>query len=181
MIDRHLTFIAPTLRNLSLAGSFTVLSLLSGMTIATAAVTTAATTKAIPHPTLARSIAQSRTLLASSVITPSESLAKTTPIPASSNADIEAGRAAYRSGDFKTAVTRWQMAADRLEAQGDTTNQAMTLNYLALAHQELNQWDAAKEAINLSLKILRSKPNAEAQLWAQVLNTQAGQIGRAHV
>ena len=179
MIDRHPshpTFITSTLHHLSIAGSITVLSLLSGMTIATAA------TKAIPHPTLARSIAQSRTLLASNAITPSESIAKSTPIPASSNADIEAGRAAYRLGDFKTAVTRWQMAADRLEAQGDSTNQAMTLNYLALAHQELNQWDAAKEAINLSLKILRNKPNAEAQLWAQVLNTQAGlqlQTGQA--
>ena len=103
---------------------------------------------------------------------------------------LEAGRSAYQAGQFQAAVKLWQAAADQAASQGDRTTQALALNYLALAQQELNQWDAAREAINTSLKLLKDQSQLqggkgiEATLWAQVLNTQAGillQTGKAEL
>jgi CHAT domain-containing protein len=182
MIDRRHSSIVlnPTsriLRQAAVAGSLTVLSLLSGATVAFAA-------QSKTPMTLARSVAQTRTTLASSapVVAPASASASASAQLAAVSADLESGRNAYRSGDFKKAVQIWQATADQLETQNNPIGQATALNYLALAHQELNQWDAAKEAINRSLKLLRSQPSAEAGLWAQALNTQAGlqlQTGQA--
>ncbi len=100
--------------------------------------------------------------------------------------ELEAGRSAYQAGQFKEAAKLWQTAADQAQQKGDRTTQAIALNYLALAQQELNQWDAAKEAINTSLNLLKTQSEngkgVEAKLWAQALNTQAGillQTGKA--
>ncbi len=100
--------------------------------------------------------------------------------------DLEAGRSAYQSGQFKQAAQLWQTAADQAGRNGDRITQSIALNYLALAQQELNQWDAAKDAINTSLKLLKDESQGgkgvETKLWAQALNTQAGillQTGKA--
>ncbi len=100
--------------------------------------------------------------------------------------ELEAGRSAYQTGAFKQAAQLWQTAADQAQQKGDRTTQAIALNYLALAQQELNQWDAAKEAINTSLNLLKTQSEngkgVDAKLWAQALNTQAGillQTGKA--
>jgi CHAT domain-containing protein len=87
---------------------------------------------------------------------------------------LEQGRNLYQSGRFAEAVTVWQTAAQQYQNQGDGINEALSLSYLSLVQQELNQWPAAQQSIEQSLKLLQiAKPSADAILWAQVLNTQA--------
>ncbi|NEU79493.1 CHAT domain-containing protein [Nostoc sp. UIC 10630] len=94
-------------------------------------------------------------------------------VPASTN-QIEQGRNLYRSGRFAEAVMIWQTAAQNYHTQGDRLNEALSLSYLSLAQQELNQWKAAEESIEQSLKLLQTSiPSADAILWAQALNTKA--------
>ncbi|MEH1925181.1 CHAT domain-containing protein [Nostoc sp.] len=87
---------------------------------------------------------------------------------------LEQGRNLYRSGHFTEAVTIWETAARQYHSQGDRLNEALSLSYLSLVQQELNQWEAASQSIEQSLKLLQTSiPSADAILWAQALNTQA--------
>jgi CHAT domain-containing protein len=85
---------------------------------------------------------------------------------------IEAGRRHYKAGNFTTAATTWQNAAQFFKQQGDKPNQALSLSYLSLAYQELAQWTEAQEAIDQSVKLLQASPSS-AKLSAQVVNTEA--------
>ncbi|MFG6096798.1 CHAT domain-containing protein [Leptothoe sp. ISB3NOV94-8A] len=86
---------------------------------------------------------------------------------------LAAGRTYYRSGQFATAVTQWQMAVQQAAQQGDLARQVMGWNGIASAHQALNNWDQAHQAIENSRTLLESASLAEPILWAQTLNTQA--------
>ncbi|MEC4811984.1 MAG: CHAT domain-containing protein [Scytonema sp. PMC 1069.18] len=108
-------------------------------------------------------------LITSTQNTPSTSLVSSQPINW-----LEQGRSFYRSGRFAEAVTAWQTAVQKYHNQGDRLNEALSLSYLSLAQQELNQWETARQSIEQSLKLLQAaKPPVNAILWAQVLNTQA--------
>jgi len=87
---------------------------------------------------------------------------------------LEQGRNLHQSGRFAEAITAWQTAAKQYQKQGDRLNEALSLSYLSLAQQELNQWEAAGESIEQSVKLLQTtKPSADAIIWGQILNTQA--------
>lgn len=98
---------------------------------------------------------------------------------------LEQGRNFYRLGRFAEALTAWQTAAQQYNIQGDRLNVALSLSYLSLAQQELNQWEAARQSIEQSLKLLQAAtPPADAILWAQALNTQANlqlHVGKAEI
>lgn len=58
--------------------------------------------------------------------------------------------------------------------QGDRNHEALSLSYLSIAQQELNQWPAARQSLEQSMKILSTaQPDADAIIWAQILNTKA--------
>ncbi|MEO0848365.1 MAG: CHAT domain-containing protein [Cyanobacteria bacterium J06648_1] len=80
------------------------------------------------------------------------------------------GKIAYESGKFAQAEKHWQLAEDKFAAQSDRPHQALSLNYLSLANQELGKWSAAEGYIDASLKLLESGSNPE--VLAQALNTQ---------
>lgn len=87
---------------------------------------------------------------------------------------LEQGQQFYRAGRFWEAVTAWKMAAQQFQRQGDLLNTALSLSYLSLAQQELNQGEAAQQSIERSLTLLQSvSMPISPGLWAQVLNTQA--------
>jgi CHAT domain-containing protein/predicted negative regulator of RcsB-dependent stress response len=97
--------------------------------------------------------------------------AAASPISPSSTADLNPGRTLYAAGRFAEAATSWSTMAQTYAARNDRPNQALSLSYLSLAYQELNQWDAARKAIDESLSLLQgSQSNI---LLAQTLNTQA--------
>lgn len=96
------------------------------------------------------------------------------PAPSGSTDGLEQGRKLYRAGQFAAAIAAWQNAVQQYQTTGDRPNQALSLSYLSLAQQELNQWEEAQRAIEESLAILNTaKPNASAVVWAQTLNAQA--------
>jgi CHAT domain-containing protein len=99
---------------------------------------------------------------------------------------LEQGRTLYDAGRFTEAAEIWKKAAQIYAEGSDRLNQALSLSYLSLAHQELSQWVEAKQAIEKSLSILRDPQiESDAVLLAQALNTQAslllhtGQINSA--
>jgi CHAT domain-containing protein len=88
---------------------------------------------------------------------------------------IQQGKELYQAGQFSEAVTVWQQAAARLEAQGNVLNQALTLSFVASAFEQLGQWTEATKAITQSLQLLanNNQQTSDALLiLAQVLNTQ---------
>jgi CHAT domain-containing protein len=105
---------------------------------------------------------------------PSTSTIAPAPLIATATDWLEQGRKFYQAGKFTDAIQAWQNAVQYYQATGDRANQALSLGYLSLAQQELDQWDEAKRAIEQSLQILQAaKPGGSAVVWAQVLNAQA--------
>ncbi|QIR40894.1 CHAT domain-containing protein [Tolypothrix sp. PCC 7910] len=98
---------------------------------------------------------------------------------------LEEGRNLYRLGQFTEAVKVWQTAAQHYHRQGDRLNEALSLSYLSLAQQELNQWTVASQSIEQSVKLLQTlSPPADAIVWAQILNTRGNlqlHTGKAEV
>ncbi|OUC11580.1 MAG: hypothetical protein B0A82_27230 [Alkalinema sp. CACIAM 70d] len=89
-------------------------------------------------------------------------------------AKLTEGRQFYRAGRFGEAIAAWQMATQIYHDLENTSNEALSLSYLALGQQALNQWDTAKQSIDRSIQLLKTaNTKVEARLWAQVLNTKA--------
>lgn len=80
------------------------------------------------------------------------------------------GKMAYESGKFSKATEYWSSAENKFELRGDRPHQALSLNYLALANQELGQWELAERYLDQSLQLLDSASNP--QILARVLNTK---------
>ena len=92
-------------------------------------------------------------------------------IPTATTNVLAEGRTKFAEGNFAEAVMLWQSAAQSYAANGDRNNQALSLSYLSLAYQELNQWGAAQAAIDQSLNLLGH--SAQDILLAQAFNTRA--------
>ncbi|MBD2329149.1 CHAT domain-containing protein [Alkalinema sp. FACHB-956] len=89
-------------------------------------------------------------------------------------AKLTEGRQFYRAGRFGDAIAAWQTATQIYQSLEDISNEALSLSYLALAQQALNRWDAAQQAIDRSVHLLKTTDGkVDARLWAQVLNTKA--------
>ncbi|MBD2040844.1 CHAT domain-containing protein [Microcoleus sp. FACHB-672] len=88
---------------------------------------------------------------------------------------LEEGRNLYDSGRFSEAAAVWEESVKNYENQGDGLNQAVSLNYLSIAYQELGQWEPAQTAITQSLNLLngnKQRAKGHTQVLAQALNTQ---------
>ncbi len=85
---------------------------------------------------------------------------------------VQKGRELYETGQFAQAVKVWQQSLQAYQAQNDVANQAMVLSNFSLAYQQLGQWEAAKNAVASSLKLLQTTNNKNLPILAQALNTQ---------
>ncbi|ELS02510.1 hypothetical protein Xen7305DRAFT_00022240 [Xenococcus sp. PCC 7305] len=88
---------------------------------------------------------------------------------------VDQGLIAYEAGRYVEAVTAWQKAEQGFHKNGDRLNRVSTLNYLALAYQELGQWQQAKQETNQSLSLLQEQSELSHDYWAvlaQALNAQ---------
>jgi CHAT domain-containing protein len=88
---------------------------------------------------------------------------------------IQQGRELYQSEKYSEAVNIWQLALIAEKNQNNLSSQAMVLNYLTLAYQQLGQWEQAKEAITSSFQILENIKQTTPQtklILAQNFNTQ---------
>ncbi|MDZ8077934.1 MAG: CHAT domain-containing protein [Nostoc sp. DcaGUA01] len=85
---------------------------------------------------------------------------------------IQQGRELYQAQRYAEAVNIWQLA---LKAENNPSSQAMVLNYLSLAYQQLGNWQQATQTISSSLKLIQNFQQATLQtklIFAQALNTQ---------
>ncbi|OKH53349.1 hypothetical protein NIES2101_10845 [Calothrix sp. HK-06] len=90
---------------------------------------------------------------------------------------IQQGKELFQASRFTEAITIWQQGLNQEKAQGNQLTQAMLLNHLSLAYQELGQWQQAEAAITSSLKLIQSNRNSNNHvstklIFAQALNTQ---------
>jgi CHAT domain-containing protein len=88
---------------------------------------------------------------------------------------VQQGKTFYEAGQFADAAMIWQKAAEVYRSQRDNLNQALSLNYLCLAYQQLGKWQDAEPAITQSLELLTNnkQPTTNNQhILAQALNTQ---------
>jgi len=108
-----------------------------------------------------------------------------TPSQALSNL-IDQGRTSYQAGQFAAAAAAWSEASTMAANQGNHLSQTISLNYLSLAHQELNQWNQARQSIERSFEKADAMPTEtiSPMLWAQLFNTKASleyQLGQAEL
>lgn len=91
---------------------------------------------------------------------------------------LQSGLNLYQQEKFSEAVQVLQRAAVAFQNQNDFLNQALALNYAALAYQQIGQLAQANKAITDSLDLLQKRrinSKEYTSVLAQALNTQ-GQI-----
>ncbi|MEB3310056.1 MAG: CHAT domain-containing protein [Snowella sp.] len=92
---------------------------------------------------------------------------------------ITQGKTFYQNQQFEQAKNTWEKTAQLFANQGDRLNQAMALSNLALAQQQLGQWQAANQTIFQSLNLLENQPQTPEQqrILAATFDIQAqGQL-----
>ena len=88
------------------------------------------------------------------------------------------GKTAYEAGRFTEAARYWQQATQQYQKVQNAPYEALSSNYLALAYQELGQWQEAQTKIDRSLELLQNYTPSKKEthnisaITAQVLNTQ---------
>ncbi|MGK7888955.1 MAG: CHAT domain-containing protein [Leptolyngbyaceae cyanobacterium] len=106
--------------------------------------------------------------------------AKLTPQPSTTVAApsgailFDQGQQAFDAGDVEVALALWQQAIASEDAQVNPVFQVVVLNSVAIAHQRLNQWDAAQSPIAEAVQQLNHIPDQDTVdlLQAQLLNTR---------
>ncbi|MEC4816591.1 MAG: CHAT domain-containing protein [Scytonema sp. PMC 1069.18] len=91
---------------------------------------------------------------------------------------LQQGLKLYQTERYSDSVEVLQQAVEKFQAQGDLLNQALGLNYVALAYRQLGQLPQASKAITESLELaekISNKSKEYLSVRAQLLNTQ-GQI-----
>ncbi len=91
---------------------------------------------------------------------------------------LQQGLQLYQTEQFSRSVQVLQQAAKTFQTQGDFLNQALALNYVALAYQQLGQLPQASTAVAESLNLLqKNRINSKEyiKVRAQTLNN-LGQI-----
>ncbi|HAZ43088.1 MAG TPA: hypothetical protein DDW76_26480 [Cyanobacteria bacterium UBA11369] len=84
---------------------------------------------------------------------------------------IQTGQHFYQSGQFLSAINTWKAAAEEYRSRGDSLNQSLVLSYLALAYQQVGQFESATVAMNEAIALIVKQPK-EQLIVAQVLNNQ---------
>ncbi|MUG93729.1 CHAT domain-containing protein [Scytonema sp. UIC 10036] len=87
---------------------------------------------------------------------------------------LQQGLQLYQAEKFADAVKVFKQASQAFQAVEDELNQALALNYLSLAHQQLGELAKAEKAIDNSLALLHNKNGSKEYLSirAQALNTK---------
>ncbi|NJL46419.1 MAG: hypothetical protein HC929_01450 [Leptolyngbyaceae cyanobacterium SM2_5_2] len=87
------------------------------------------------------------------------------------------GQNYYAEGEFQSALSAFQQAAQDYAASGQLIRQAISLGNVSLTHQQLGQWPEAVQAIGTALNLVnteleRAPSRAGQSALAQVLDIQ---------
>ena len=90
---------------------------------------------------------------------------------------LQAGIKLYEQESFREAVTVWLKSSSLFAREGDVLGEALALNNLALAYQQLGEWERSHETILQSLHLLQdreflSEKPGYWEILAKALNTQ---------
>jgi CHAT domain-containing protein len=89
---------------------------------------------------------------------------------------LQNGQRLYQAGQYLEAANVWKSSASNFESQGDILNQGLVLSYLALAYQQLGQFQEAETTMNQAVALLTHQTLPQSQfILAQSLNNQ-GQL-----
>jgi CHAT domain-containing protein len=91
---------------------------------------------------------------------------------------LQQGLNLYQTEQYSGSVEVLQRAVEKFQSQGDLLNQALALNYLALAYRQLGELPAARKAVSDGWELVQgigNKSKEDLSVRAQILNTQ-GQI-----
>ena len=83
----------------------------------------------------------------------------------------------YQQGKFQATIPLWEKAAQGFAQLEDHLNQAVALSNLSLTYQQLENWDAADQAIVNSLNLLTATTANNSLILAQTLDIQ-GELQR---
>jgi CHAT domain-containing protein len=101
----------------------------------------------------------------------SGAIAQNAPLVA--DPQIQEGLLLYQNGNFAAAAQQWKQAANQSQQNQSPIQEALALNYLTLAYQELGQDEAAQTALNRGLTLVMPKAQASKNtVLARLLNTQ---------
>ncbi len=94
-------------------------------------------------------------------------------VTAQTNPQIQEGLSLYQNGNFAAAAQQWKQAAKQSQQNKSPIQEALALNYLTLAYQELGQDEAAQTALNRGLTLVTPDSQAHKNtVLARLLNTQ---------
>lgn len=85
---------------------------------------------------------------------------------------IQQGLSLYNRGHFTAAAQQWEQAVTLAQQNQSPLEEALALNYLTLAYQELGQYEAAQTSLTRGLKLITSNALANRAILARLLNTQ---------
>jgi CHAT domain-containing protein len=98
-------------------------------------------------------------------------IAKTTPVVSSTQ--LQQGLSHYQNGNFTAAAQQWEEAVNLAQKNQSSLDEALALNYLTLAYQELGQYDTAQARLDRGLTLVQNGDQAsQATVLARLLNTQ---------
>jgi CHAT domain-containing protein len=98
-------------------------------------------------------------------------IAKNTPLIA--DAQLQQGLLLYQDGDFTAAAQQWKQAVNLAQQKQSPLDEALALNYLTLAYQELGQYDAAQASLTRGLnRVTLGEQASQTTVLARLLNTQ---------
>jgi CHAT domain-containing protein len=101
----------------------------------------------------------------------SGAIAKNTPLAL--DTQLQQGLSLYQNGSFSAAAEQWEQAVHLAQQKQSPLDEALALNYLTLAYQELGQYDAAQKSLTRGLKLVTFGDRAsQTTLLARLLNTQ---------
>jgi CHAT domain-containing protein len=98
-------------------------------------------------------------------------IAKTTPVVSSTQ--LQQGLSHYQNGNFMAATQQWEEAVNLAQKNQSPIDEALALNYLTLAYQELGQYDTAQARLERGLTLVQNgNQGSQATVLARLLNTQ---------
>lgn len=102
---------------------------------------------------------------------------KLTATDSSARQLLQAGIKLYEQESFRDAVAVWLQSSSLFAREQDVLGEALALNNLALAYQQLGKWERSHETITQSLDLLRDRETWSQQpgyweILAKALNTR---------
>ncbi|WP_155898119.1 CHAT domain-containing protein [Allocoleopsis franciscana] len=103
-------------------------------------------------------------------------LSNSPQIIAQADSQLQNGQAFYQAGQFLEAANVWKTAASSFQSKGDILNQTLVSSYLALAYQQLGQFQQAEATMSQAVALIRNQTLPESKfILAQIINNQ-GQL-----